>query len=135
VTITGDAVPAGAKVRVGLTAAATVTSVTATQVVFTTPKLVAGTYDVYVFAPDNTSSVLTAGLTYVAASGGGASPTSTPAAPSASPTATATSAPPSTSGPVVGPNGQRLVRSPLFASLAPAVWKVNCSSACSGLAV
>ncbi|QXG76744.1 S8 family serine peptidase [Modestobacter sp. L9-4] len=133
VTVTGGALPAGARVRVGLTAAATVSSATATQVVFTTPKLVAGTYDVYVFAPDGTSAVLTAALTYVSAT---PAPTTTPApasTPAATPTATPTSAAPT--GPVVLPGGQRLVRSALFASLAPAVWKVNCSSVCSGLAV
>ncbi|MCZ2830792.1 S8 family serine peptidase [Modestobacter sp. VKM Ac-2986] len=130
VTISGGAVPAGARVRVGLTAPATVTSASSSQVAFTTPKLVAGTYDVYVFAPDGTSSVLTAGLTYVS------STPAPPTTPAPTPTPTTQPSPSATPpGPVVTPGGQRLVRSPLFASLAPAVWKVNCSSACSGLAV
>jgi hypothetical protein len=36
---------------------------------------------------------------------------------------------------VTGPNGQRLVRSALFASLGRSIWTANCSTSCSGLAV
>jgi subtilisin family serine protease len=71
VTVTGTAIPAGVRVRIGATTAATVVSASGTQVVFTAPALVAGTYDLYLFAPDGTSAVLTGGLTYVDTSGSG----------------------------------------------------------------
>ena len=64
--------------RVGATAAATVVSATGTQVQFTSPALVAGVYDVSVFAPDGTSAVLTGGLTYVAPAGGTSPGTTNP---------------------------------------------------------
>jgi subtilisin family serine protease len=133
VTITGTAVPSGARVRIGLTASAPVSTVSATRVVFTTPALVAGTYDVYVFAPDGTSSVLTGGLQYLDTSG-------TPGTSAASSTASSTSAGSSSSAAaapswVTGPHGERLVRSALFAALGKTIWKVGCSSSCSGIAV
>jgi subtilisin family serine protease len=71
VTITGTALPAGARVRVGASAAATVVSASSTQVVFRAPARVAGGYDVTVFAPDGRSTVLSSALTYV---GGGTAP-------------------------------------------------------------
>jgi serine protease len=135
VTITGSAIPAAARVRVGLTASAVVSTVSTTKLVFTTPALVAGSYGVYVFAPDGTSSVLTNGLTYLAN-------TSAPSSAASTASTTASSAPSSTAtaGPatptwVTGPHGERLVRSALFRSLGSSIWKVNCASACSGLAV
>jgi hypothetical protein len=78
VTITGTAVPTGVRVRVGATAAATVISASSTQVQFTSPALVAGVYDVSVFAPDGTSAVLTGGLTTVAPTGGTSPGTTNP---------------------------------------------------------
>jgi len=142
VTVSGTAIPAGARVRVGLTASAVVSSSSTTGLVFTTPALVAGTYDVYVFdAAGSVSSVLRGGLTYLDA--GGSAPTT--AAPSSgagsAPSSSAGSAPsstaPSAATPtwVTGKHGQRLVRSALFSSLQPSIWKVSCPSACSGIAV
>ncbi|SDX74700.1 hypothetical protein SAMN05661080_01031 [Modestobacter sp. DSM 44400] len=92
----------------------------------------AGTYDVYVFAPDGRSSELDGGLTYLAAS----------SAPSPSAGSTASSAPGSgstTSAPadptwIPGPHGERLVRSAALRSLGSSIWKVNCALSCSGLA-
>ena len=98
------------------------------------PALVAGVYDVTVSVPGGArSSVLTGGLTYLAAGGtpsSSASPTST--SPTSSSSATSTPAAPTWR---TGPHGERLVRSDLFRSLATAIWKVNCSAACSGTAV
>ncbi|WP_138757535.1 S8 family serine peptidase [Modestobacter altitudinis] len=136
VTVTGSAIPANAQVRIGLTSPAVVSSVSATRLVFTTPALVAGTYDVYVSVPGGTPTVLTGGLTYLPA----ASAPTTPAAgttPRSTPTASAPAATPTAAAPtaVAGPHGERLVRSSVFRSLAPAIWRVNCASACSGLAV
>ncbi|MGY1609130.1 S8 family serine peptidase [Geodermatophilus sp. SYSU D00700] len=138
VTITGRAVPAGARVRVGSSAQATVTAVSATSVTFTTPARAAGTYDVYVFAPDGTSSVLAGGLTYLDGTGG-VSPTPTPAPGTPQPGTQQPGAgggtrPPG-DGPVTGPRGERLVSSALFTALGPSIWRLDCSRACSGLAV
>ncbi|MGY2079862.1 S8 family serine peptidase [Modestobacter sp. SYSU DS0657] len=136
VTITGTAIPLDAQVLVGGSRPATVTSVSATRLVFRAPALAVGTYDVTVFNGTSTqSATLTDGLTAVAGGSGGsggATPTST----GATPTTTAGQAP-GVARPteVAGPHGLRLVRSPLLASLAPRIWQVNCSSACSGLAV
>jgi hypothetical protein len=160
VTVTGTAVPAGARVRIGLTDAATVTSVSATRVTFTTPARVAGVYDVYVFAPDGTSSVLTGGLTYVDATGG-VSPTPGTSTPGTSTPGTSTPGTPQPGTPqpgtpqpgaqqpgagggtppaagdssVPGPRGERLVRSARFSALGTAIWRVDCSGTCSGLAL
>ncbi|MGY1858496.1 S8 family serine peptidase [Modestobacter sp. SYSU DS0290] len=133
VTITGSAIPDGALVVVGGSRSATVTRVSATELVFTAPALAAGTYDVTVFASDRTTSAtLTAALTAVDAGSGEASPTKTGSTPTSTATPTSNAARPTE---VTGPNGMRLVRSSVLASLAPRIWQVNCSSACSGMAV
>jgi serine protease len=134
VTITGSAIPANAQVRIGLTTPAVVSTVSTTRLVFTTPALVAGSYDVYVSIPGGSqSSVLTGGLTYLMNS-------SAPSSSAASTTASGAPGSTATAGPatptwVTGPHGERLVRSALFGSLGPSIWKVNCASSCSGLAV
>ncbi len=74
VTVTGQALPEGARVRVGDSAAATVVSSSATRLVFRTPARVAGTYDVHLFAPDDTAQVLTGALQYLPASAGSTPP-------------------------------------------------------------
>ncbi|MGY1842017.1 S8 family serine peptidase [Modestobacter sp. SYSU DS0875] len=133
VTITGTAIPTGAMVVVGGTQSAAVTSASATRLVFTAPGLVAGTYDVTVYAPDRTTSAtLSAALTAVDPQSGGSAPTSAGSTPTSTATPTSVAARPTE---VAGPNGMRLVRSSLLASLAPRIWQVNCSSACSGMAV
>ncbi|MGY1748803.1 S8 family serine peptidase [Modestobacter sp. SYSU DS0511] len=133
VTITGSAIPDGALVVIGGSRSAVVTSVSATRLVFTAPALAAGTYDVTVYAPDRvTSATLPEGLAAVAGDSGGAAPTSAGSTPTATATPTSGAARPTE---VAGPHGMRLVRSSLLASLAPRIWQVNCSSACSGMAV
>jgi hypothetical protein len=139
VTITGEAIPVGARVRIGTTTGVTVSAASATSLSFTTPALVLGTYDVYVFAPDGSSSVLSGGLTYLTATG-----SSTPTTPGQQPgSQPATGSQPaagggtggSTDGSVAGPHGERLMHSARFAALGKTIWTVNCSSACSGLPV
>ncbi|MGY1732913.1 S8 family serine peptidase [Geodermatophilus sp. SYSU D01045] len=135
VVVTGEAIPAGARVRVGATTAATVTAVSATGLSFTTPARVAGSYDVWVFAPDGTSTVLTAGLTYVDAASAPTRPatgTQPGTQPGTRPVAT-----PSPAGDriVTGPHGERLVRTARFTALGAAVWGIDCTRSCSGLAV
>jgi subtilisin family serine protease len=133
VTITGSAIPANAQVRIGLTTPAVVSTVSTTRLVFTTPALVAGSYDVYVSIPGGSqSSVLTGGLTYLANSSAPSSSAASTTASSA-PSSTATAGP-ATPTWVTGPHGERLVRSALFGSLGSSIWKVNCASSCSGLA-
>jgi serine protease len=147
VTITGSAIPAGATVRVGASASATVVTSSATQLSFTAPALVAGTYDVYVFAPDGTSETLAGGLTYVDTSGGsqpgsgsqpgGSDPGSQPGSPDPGNGAQPSnpSSGPAPSSTVSGPHGERLMYSARFASLGASIWGVNCAGTCSGLAV
>jgi hypothetical protein len=162
ITITGTALPAGARVRVGPSAGATVLNGSATHVTFVAPALVAGIWDVSVFAPDGTSSVLRAALTYVApgsdgsqpgtnpggggttpnspAPGGGSQPGGTtpapgPGSPQPDSSTPGINTPDSSARPIVGPHKERLMYSALFAGLGKAIWGVNCSSACSGLAV
>ncbi|MGY1689780.1 S8 family serine peptidase [Geodermatophilus sp. SYSU D01105] len=141
VTITGGAIPGGVRVRVGDSAAATVVGASTTSVTFTAPARAAGSYDVHVFAPDGTSSVLTAGLTYVAASGGsGPAVPAPPTAPSAPSSPGTGGQPPgggdrAADGSVPGPDGQRLLYSARFAALGSAVWALDCRRSCSGLAV
>jgi hypothetical protein len=69
VVITGQALPASPVVRIGSTAVATTVSSSATLLAVRVPARVAGVYDVTVLAPDGTSTVLTAALTYVDAVG------------------------------------------------------------------
>jgi hypothetical protein len=133
VTVTGEAIPVGARVLIGTTTPVTVSAASATSLSFTTPALVPGTYDVYVFAPDGTSSVLTGGLTYLAAPG-----SSTPANPGQQPgsqPAAGGGTGGGTDGSVAGPHSERLMHSARFAALGRTIWTVNCSSACSGLPV
>ena len=70
-TITGTALPANPRVRVGDSATATVVTSSPTGLTFRAPARVAGTYDVHVFATDGTEDVLTAALTYVDGAGAG----------------------------------------------------------------
>ncbi|MGX5654248.1 S8 family serine peptidase, partial [Geodermatophilus nigrescens] len=74
VRVNGQALPSGARVRIGDSAAATVVRSSTTSLVFTTPARVAGRYDVTVFAPDGRSQVLEDVLEYVAAPAAGATP-------------------------------------------------------------
>ena len=78
VTISGTALPANPRVRVGDSASAVVVSSSATSVVFRAPARMAGTYDVHVFATDGTTDVLTAALTYVDGAGAGSPGAGTP---------------------------------------------------------
>jgi serine protease len=138
VTITGTAIPADATVRIGPNASAVVSTVSATRLVFTTPGLVAGTYDVHVFGRGGTQeAVLTGGLQYLdtSSSPGTSAASSTASNTSASSTSGGSSSAAATPSWVTGPHGERLVRSALFAALGTTIWKVGCSSSCSGLAV
>ena len=155
ITITGSALPDGARVRVGPNTGATVLGSSATQVTFVAPPMVVGIWDVTVFAIDGTSSELSAALTYVAPGSGGTQPgtspggstspsngsqpgTTTPTDPGSSNPDSSTpgvSTPDSSALPIVGPHKERLMYSALFAGLGKAIWGVNCGSACSGLAV
>ncbi|MCZ2807586.1 S8 family serine peptidase [Modestobacter sp. VKM Ac-2983] len=137
VTITGTAIPDGARVRVGDTGAAAVARNTGTELVFTTPALVPGTYDVHVFALDGTESVLSGGLTYVDTSG---EPVPAPAPEDgvdppdpALPPVEGAEPDDSPEQVVTTPGGQRLVSSPLFRSIPRSIWYLDCSVACTGL--
>jgi hypothetical protein len=140
VTITGTALPEGALVRIGDTTAVPVRSLTPTRLTFTTPALVAGTYDVHVIAPDRvTVSRLDDALTFVDVERGEQPGTGTPE-PGDDP---GTGLPPDPEDGretddtpeqvVTGPGGQRLVSSALFRSLPRSVWDLDCSIACSGV--
>ncbi len=74
VRITGLALPSGARVLVGSSGAADVTTSTTTELVFRTPARVAARYDVSVFAPDGRVHVLADVLEYVADAPGGTAP-------------------------------------------------------------
>jgi subtilisin family serine protease len=135
VQITGTALPAGARVLIGDSAAAQVVSSSATQVVFRAPARVAGAYDVTVFAPDGRAYTLEEALTYAddAAAPGGSgtpSPGSDPAAPGDGPAGDDDGADPTVVR--TGPHGERLVRSTTFAGLA-AIWNLDCATSCSGM--
>jgi hypothetical protein len=140
-----------------------VLSASSTQVTFLAPALVAGVYDLSVFAPDGSSSVLPAGLTYYdptvdgsqpgggnpgggtgpgapdPASGsqpGGSDPGATdPGAPDPGGSQPGSGAPGSSSAAIAGPHRERLMPSALFAGLGSTIWGVNCGNGCSGLAV
>jgi subtilisin family serine protease len=151
VTITGAALPADPRVRIGDSAAATVVRASATQVVVRVPARAAGVYDVHVFAPDGRHSVLTAALTYTDATGGTAPGGSTPGG-------TGTGGPGGSSGGGssggtgggnggdgsagagspgdvrTGPGGFRLVRSAVFSGLRT-VWSTDCSTSCRGVRI
>jgi hypothetical protein len=145
---------------VGPNTVATVLSASSTQVTFLSPALVAGVYDLSVFAPDGSSSVLPAGLTYYDPTVDGSQPGSgnpggdTAPAPAngsqpggsgpgaSDPGATdpggsqpGSSAPGSGSAAIAGPHRERLMPSALFAGLGATIWGVNCGNGCSGLAV
>lgn len=150
VVITGLAIPAGARVRVGATREMRVTETSSTRLAFTAEPLVAGAYDVHVFGPGGEVSVLREGLTYVPPNGtsmpppvdGGQQPgTTTPVNPTPVNPTPSNPTPPA-GGPggggsnvVAGPNGERLVYSSRFASLGSSIWGVNCADGCSGLAL
>jgi hypothetical protein len=162
VTVEGDGFPAGAKVRVGSSAAATVVSVTPTRITFRAPVRAIGVYDVFVFSADGRkSSVLPDGLEYIdsAADGGTAPGGTTPGAGGGGTTpepdsdagtgdgtpgpdagngedgdASDGSTAPSASVVRTGPAGERLVRSAKFAPLSR-VWSMSCTSSCTGVAL
>ncbi|NEM06737.1 S8 family serine peptidase [Geodermatophilus normandii] len=143
VRVTGLALPAGARVLVGSSGAATVVRSSTTEVVFRAPARVAGRYDVTVFAPDGRSEVLRSVLEYVAAATGGTTPNpggggTTPPPP---PGAGSTPAPgggsggaaPTAPSEVTGPGALRLVRSARWAAVPASVWSLDCSSSCRGV--
>ncbi|WNV75372.1 S8 family serine peptidase [Geodermatophilus sp. DSM 44513] len=139
VTITGSALPEGARVRVGSSAAAEVLRGTATALDFRAPARVPGVYDVHVFAPDGREEVLSAALTYVAqpAVGPGDDTPGSPVDPGTDGTDGTGGGPGgATGGPEVrtGPDGQRLVRNAAFAALRP-VLSTSCAVSCPGRAV
>jgi subtilisin family serine protease len=155
VTITGAALPADPRVRIGDSATATVVRSSATQVVVRVPARAAGVYDVHVFAPDGRHSVLTAALTYTAPTGGTAPGGSMPdgsggsSAGGSSPgtgggsgggdagsgTDSSAGAGGGSSADVrTGPGGLRLVRSAVFSGLRT-VWSTDCSASCRGVRV
>ncbi|SHN84686.1 Serine protease, subtilisin family [Geodermatophilus obscurus] len=151
VTITGAALPANPRVRIGDSAAATVVRSSPTEVVVRVPARAAGVYDVHVFAPDGRYSVLTAALTYTASPGGTAPGSSTPGG-SGGGSGTGGGAPGtgggagsgtdgsagagggSSSDVRTGAGGLRLVRSAVFAGLRT-VWSTDCSVSCRGIRV
>ena len=153
VTVTGLSIPDGARVRIGATTPAPTTVVSSTQLYFTTPSLVPGTYDLYVFGPDGSFSTLAAGLTFVDVDAGADGPGDAPT-PGDTPAPEDTPAPGDSTGRglppdpaegqepdrtpekvVEGPNGRRLVSSALFNSIPRSIWNLNCSAACGGLPV
>jgi serine protease len=153
VTVTGEALPANPRVRIGSTALATVVTATTTRVTFRVPARTAGVYDVTVFAADGRSTALADALTYAAAVGtapGGTTPGgSTPGATPPGGTSPGGTSPGGTTpggstpggstpgtGPVerTGPSGERLVRSAKFAGLR-SIWSIDCSSSCTGVAI
>jgi hypothetical protein len=153
VTITGTALPADPRVRVGTSAAAVVVSASSTTLVFRAPARVAGVYDVHVFATDGTTSALEAALTYVDGAGAGAPGTGDGTGDGTGGDGTGDSGSGTggsgsggsggsgdgsgeAAGPVVatGPAGQRLVRTAKFAALG-SIWSMDCSTSCSGVAI
>jgi subtilisin family serine protease len=149
VTITGGALPADPRVRIGDSASATVVRSSATQVVVRVPARAAGVYDVHVFAPDGRHSVLAAALTYTTPTGGTAPDGSTPGGAGSGGTGTGTgtggNAGDGTDGSAgagggssadvrTGPGGLRLVRSAVFSGLRT-VWSTDCSASCRGIRV
>ncbi|MEI4280146.1 S8 family serine peptidase [Klenkia terrae] len=131
VTVVGT-FPSRPTVLVGSTTTATVVSSSATQVVFTAPARVAGSYTLLLSTSDGKRSQLTGALTYVA--GTAAPTTAAPTSTSAPATPTVAVPSPTPSGPVIvtGPGGQRLVGTAFFSSIPASVWTVDCSSSCSG---
>jgi hypothetical protein len=161
VTITGSALPASPRVRVGDSASAVVVSSSATSLSFRAPARAAGVYDVHVFATDGTTAVLTAALTYVDGAGTGSPGAGTPGTGTGTGTGgagsgsgtggTGSGAGGSGSGGsgsdsgsgsggapgsvvTTGPGGERLVRTTKFAALG-AIWSIDCSTSCSGVAI
>jgi hypothetical protein len=163
VVITGQALPASPVVRIGSTAVATTVSSSATLLAVRVPARVAGVYDVTVLAPDGTSTVLTAALTYVDAvgspgsgssggtgtgtgsgstgggtgSGGtGSGGTGSGGTGSGSTGSGSGGTGTGTTSPAVraGAHGERLVHSDVFAALGW-IWTVGCSASCSGVGI
>ncbi|MGY2001675.1 S8 family serine peptidase [Blastococcus sp. SYSU DS1024] len=143
VRISGSGFQSGVLVRVGSSTAVRIVGLSGTEIVFESPKLVAGVYDVFVFAPDRSSTVLGGGLTLVTATSSPAptAPTPTAPAPSAPGTEPGVDAPGGTppaggsDGTVRGPRGERLLPSARFSALARSIWTVDCSSGCGGLSI
>lgn len=141
VVVTGANIPAGAKVRLGLsTVAATVSG---NQVTFTTPARPAGTIDVTLYASGR-SSTLDKALTFYAADGSVPPPSPGPApvvAPAPKASAPVPSAPKATPAPVVqpsqttDPDGGRLVFDPELSAALEGVWTTTCATTCSGVQV
>ncbi|MFB9376585.1 S8 family serine peptidase [Kineococcus gynurae] len=161
VVVTGSDLDGVRAVRVGDTAPARIVSAAPDRLVVQVPARVPGAYDVTIFAPDLSSSVLPAALTYVApAAGPGAGPAAPgnpvpgaqnpgaqnpsaqnpgpqnpgaqdPSVPAPGPTARPTT--------TVGPGGLRLVRRddlPAALRADGALWRTSgCESACGGLRV
>ncbi len=153
VTITGEALPSDARVRIGDAAPATVVSSSRTELVFRTPERVAGTYDVHVFARDGRTAVLDGALTYAAdgVGGGGGDTGDGPGSDGGTDDGAGDGPGVDDDGgdagagddggegsvtPAVrtGPGGERLVRNARFAALG-AVWSLDCSTTCSGMAI
>ncbi|UOY00792.1 IPT/TIG domain-containing protein [Blastococcus sp. PRF04-17] len=151
VTITGLALPESPTIRIGATATASVVTATSTRVTFRVPARTADTYDVSIYAPDDTAQVLSRALTYVDPSAPtGPGDGTDPGAPAPGDGATppgddggedggedgAPGGPGTGTGPVerTGPAGERLVRSDRFRALG-SIWSVNCSSSCTGVAI
>ncbi|MGY2065603.1 S8 family serine peptidase [Blastococcus sp. SYSU DS0619] len=141
VRISGSGFESGVRVRVGASTAVRVVSVSGTEIVFESPELVAGVYDVHVFAPDRSETVLDDALTLVAAAASPSAPAPGPSAPApgSQPVADAPEggAQPPAGGSVVvsGPRGERLLPSARFSALAGSIWTVDCSSGCAGLSI
>ncbi|MGY2075063.1 S8 family serine peptidase [Blastococcus sp. SYSU DS0828] len=148
VRISGSGFQSGVLVRVGSSTGVRIVGLSGTEIVFESPTLVAGVYDVHVFAPDRSSTVLGGGLTLVTATSSPAPTAPTPTAPT--PTAPAPSAPGTepgvaapggtppaggSDGTVRGPRGERLLPSARFSALARSIWTVDCSSGCGGLSI
>ena len=136
VTVTGT-FPTEPRVLVGNTQTASVVSASATQVVFTAPARIAGTYDLLLSTTDGKRSLLSNALVYVDPAGGGGTPTPTATPTGAAPTVAVPPTVSTPAGPVViiGPAGQRLVQTAFFSALPAAVWTTDCSTSCSGVLV
>ncbi|SDF94556.1 S8 family serine peptidase [Klenkia brasiliensis] len=124
------------RVLVGTSGTATVVSWSATQVVFTAPARVPGTYDLLLSTAGGLRSALPAALTYTSSSGS-TGPTSAPSSTASPTTRPVPTAAPTSSGPVVvrGPGGQRLVQTAFFSGLPASLWSMDCSSSCTGTQV
>ncbi|WP_346619269.1 S8 family serine peptidase [Blastococcus montanus] len=139
VRISGSGFESGVRVRVGTSTAVRIVGLSGTEIVFESPQLMAGVYDVHVFAPDRTETVLDDALTLVTVASAPSAPAPSAPAPGADPVVDAPggAAPPagSSDGTVRGPRGERLLPSARFSALAGSIWTVDCTSGCSGLSI